>query len=117
AASQALGWGFCAIACMTLAMGAENAVFQRGGEVTIALTYMTGTLVKVGQRLADALLGGPKFAWAPYLLLWLGLILGGVAGTLLFHALGLRSLWVAAAWAASLTFSASLQTQYMDDLR
>jgi len=41
---------------MALAMGAENAVFaDHGGEVRIGLTYMTGTLVKLGQRLTAAL--------------------------------------------------------------
>ncbi|RYF92413.1 MAG: DUF1275 domain-containing protein, partial [Caulobacteraceae bacterium] len=40
-----------AAAAMALAMGAENAVFEREGEVHIGLTYMTGTLVKLGQHL------------------------------------------------------------------
>ena len=57
---------------MALAMGAENAVFERDGKVSIGLTYMTGTLVKVGQRLTGALFGGDRFAWAPYPLLWRG---------------------------------------------
>lgn len=43
---------------MAVAMGATNTVFQRAGEVSIAVTYMTGALVKLGQRLAGALLGG-----------------------------------------------------------
>ncbi len=103
AVSHALGCGFLPIALMTLAMGAENAVFQRNGEVVVGLTYMTGALVKLGQRLANAALGGSKFAWVPYLLLWLGLLCGGAAGTLLFFTLGLDSLWVAVAWAGALT--------------
>ena len=109
-ASAALGYhmgaGFFAIACMALAMGAENAVLQRNGEVVVGVTYMTGTLVKVGQRLAGAVLGGSKFAWVPYLLLWVGLICGGVAGTLLFHFLGMQSLWIAVLWAGGLTLVA-----------
>ena len=47
-----MGFSAAAIAAMALAMGAENAVFEREGEVHIGLTYMTGTLVKFGQRLA-----------------------------------------------------------------
>ena len=108
ALSYEMGWSFLAIAFMTLAMGAENAVFQRQGDVVIGLTYMTGTLVKVGQRLASALLGGAKFEWVPYLLLWLGLVMGGMTGTLLFYTYGLRSLWMAVLWAASLTVAARL---------
>lgn len=116
AISQEMGWSFLTIAFMTLAMGAENAVFQRNGDVVVGLTYMTGTLVKVGQRLASAVLGGAKFAWVPYFLLWLGLILGGVTGTLLFYFLGLSSLWVAVLWAASLIVVARLLRHRMGDL-
>ena len=61
-----------AVALMVVAMGAENAVFERDGEVYIGLTYMTGRLVKLGQRLAMALVGGNRFAWVSYLLLWAG---------------------------------------------
>src|SRR3546814_16057259 len=35
-------------------MGAENGVFLRDREVSIGVTYMTGTLVRVGQKLAEA---------------------------------------------------------------
>jgi uncharacterized membrane protein YoaK (UPF0700 family) len=102
---QSLGNSSIAIALMTLAMGAENAVFQRNGDVAIGLTYMTGTLVKVGQRLADAVLGGEKFAWVGYLLLWMGLIAGGAAGALAFHCFGLGSLWLAVSVSAILTLA------------
>jgi uncharacterized membrane protein YoaK (UPF0700 family) len=86
-----------AIAAMALAMGAENAVFEQDGEVHIGLTYMTGTLVKLGQRIATGLLGGDRWAWRPYLLLWLGLILGATAGAAVYPSLGLGGLWIAAA--------------------
>ena len=90
----------CAAAAMTLAMGAENAVFEREGEVHIGLTYMTGTLVKLGQHLTAALMGGPPLAWLSYLLLWLGLAGGAIAGALIFPLLGLAALWIAAGAAA-----------------
>ncbi len=112
--SHEMGWSFLTITCMTLAMGAENAVFQRNGDVVVGLTYMTGTLVKVGQRLASALLGGAKFSWVPYLLLWLGLILGGVTGTLLFHLLGLTSLWITVLWAGGMTVVARVLRHNID---
>jgi len=82
---------------MAMAMGAENAVFEREGEVHIGLTYMTGTLVKLGQHLTGALLGGPALAWLSYLLLWLGLAGGAVMGALVFPHLGLSALWLACA--------------------
>ncbi|WP_328799467.1 YoaK family protein [Sandaracinobacteroides hominis] len=81
---------------VAFAMGAENMVFQRNGEVRFGLTYMTGTLVKIGNRLADALSGGPRWAWVPWLLLWCALVAGGVAGALLWLNLGIVSLWIAA---------------------
>ncbi len=91
---------FAAAVAMALAMGAENAVFEQEGEVHIGLTYMTGTLVKLGQHLTRALTGGPHFGWLPYLLLWLGLAAGAVAGALVYPALGLSALWLAATAAA-----------------
>ncbi|WP_188583376.1 YoaK family protein [Azorhizobium oxalatiphilum] len=81
---------------MAAAMGVENAVFQRDGEVSIGVTYMTGTLVKFGQRLAAALMGGQPFGWIPYLLLWCGLAGGALAGAFLYPRLGPLSLWLAA---------------------
>ena len=91
-----------AVGGMVLAMGCENAVFQRDGEVSIGLTYMTGALVKMGQRLAGAFLGGPPLAWLPHMALWAGLVVGAVAGSLAFGHLGLQALWIAALLAAVL---------------
>ncbi|MDB5461515.1 MAG: hypothetical protein JWO72_3256, partial [Caulobacteraceae bacterium] len=64
---------------------------------------MTGTLVKLGQRITSALLGGDRLGWVPYLLLWLGLVLGAVAGAEAYQRLGLASLWFAAGAAAVFT--------------
>ena len=92
--------GFGAAVAMALAMGTENAIFEREGEVRIGLTYMTGTLVKLGQYLTVALTGGPKWLWLPYLLLWLGLAAGAFLGALIYPVPGLKALWIAAAAAA-----------------
>jgi uncharacterized membrane protein YoaK (UPF0700 family) len=94
---DAIGAAACATAVMAIAMGAENAVFEDEGEVRIGLTYMTGTLVKGGQRLAAALRGGDPFGWAPYVLQWLGLVIGAVCGALVYPWLGLGGLWIASA--------------------
>lgn len=100
------GMPLAAIALMALAMGAENAVFQRSGDIAIGLTYMTGTLAKLGQRLASVFLGGGSFAWLPYLLLWISLMIGGVTGAALYYAFGMHSLWVAVIWSVALTAAA-----------
>src|SRR3546814_1544674 len=84
-------------------MGAENGVFLRDREVSIGVTYMTGTLVRVGQKLAEALLGrGRPLAWAPYLLLWLGFAGGVVLGGTTLGDRGLDALWFAAGGALAL---------------
>ena len=96
-----LGVDRFAAALMAAAMGAENAVFAANGEVRIGLTYMTGTLVKLGQGIAEALLGRSRFGWTPYLKLWFGLVLGGLSGALAYNAFGLAALWGAAVAAAA----------------
>jgi uncharacterized membrane protein YoaK (UPF0700 family) len=87
---------------VAFAMGAENMVFQRGGDVAFGLTYMTGTLVRIGQRLADALSGGARWNWLPWALLWAGLVGGGVVGALAWLKFGIDALWIAAGLAAAL---------------
>lgn len=72
---------------MAAAIGAANTVFQRAGEVSIAVTYMTGALVKLGQRLAGVLLGGARWAWAPYLAMWAGLAGGAIMGSVVWSRL------------------------------
>lgn len=100
------GMPLMAIALMAVAMGAENAVFQRSGDIAIGLTYMTGTLAKLGQRIASACLGSGRYAWMPYLLLWISLMAGGVTGAALYYWFGMHSLWLAVAWSAVLTVAA-----------
>jgi uncharacterized membrane protein YoaK (UPF0700 family) len=86
-----------ASAFAALAMGALNAVFQRDGDIGIGVTYMTGALVRMGQRIAAAIQGGPLWDFAPYLMLWVSLTIGAVLGGAAHGALGGAALWVAAA--------------------
>jgi len=90
------------IGALLLAMSASNSVFTRNGEVTIGVTYMTGALVKMGQQIANALTGGPKFAWLRNFVLWLGLLIGAVAGGAAYDAVGSRAIWFAAGASAVL---------------
>lgn len=100
-----------AMAFLAVAMGAENSVFQRDGEVSIGVTYMTGALVRMGQRLAAALAGEPRFAWAPYLLLWLGLVAGAALGALAFAHLSFAAIWIAALAAGALALTRRLMPE------
>jgi uncharacterized membrane protein YoaK (UPF0700 family) len=101
-----LGFGRGAGVAMALAMGGANTVFQRDGEVSIGVTYMTGTLVKCGQHIAAALKGGNRWTWVPYLMLWLGLVTGASVGAAAYAAIGLNSLWFAASMSAILALAA-----------
>ncbi len=91
-----VGLAYPALLLTAAAMGAENTIFEEDGEVTIGLTYMTGTLVKTGQRIAGALAGGPKWDWTPYALLWVSLLSGSIMGAFAHHAFGVSALWGAA---------------------
>ena len=91
-----------AIGAIVLAMGLENAVFQIHGGAGLGLTYVTGALVKVGQLLADALMGGPRFGFLPNLLLWAALVFGSLCGALVYHWMNLGAIWFAAAFALAL---------------
>lgn len=102
AAGAAPGMAWIAAVLLAVAMGAENTVFQREGEVSVGVTYMTGTLVKLGQHLAAAIAGGPRWRWVPYLLLWSGLILGAAIGASLYPVYGMAALWGAVGAAVAL---------------
>ena len=60
-------------------------------------------------------MGGPKLAWAPYLMLWLGLVGGAVAGALALPAFGLAGLWVGVAGALVLAGAAFLVVRSEED--
>lgn len=92
-----------AIPFLALSMGAANNIFVQRGEVSIGVTYMTGTLVKFGQRLAGKLLGEDEHDWLPYLLLWVGLVAGAVLGSVGYAAWGIHALWPGVAACFGLT--------------
>ena len=108
AAAFSLSMDSLGVVCLVLAMGAENAVFQRDGEVAVGLTYMTGALVKAGQRMAAALTGGDRWAWAPYLLLWGALTLGAGVGAAAYLWAGTAAVWAPAALTAILAVRVNL---------
>lgn len=81
---------------LAMAMGVVNTSYTRNGEVSIAITYMTGTLVKTGQHFAAALTGAPHGPWLKYLTLWGMICAGAVVGAVAYRVTGLGSLWLAA---------------------
>jgi uncharacterized membrane protein YoaK (UPF0700 family) len=107
-AASLITLGFPIVAALTLAagMGALNNVFLREGEVSIGVTYMTGTLVRAGQRIAGVVRGEGPSDWQPYLLLWASLVGGAAAGAFLATSSLTASIWVAGALALAMTILA-----------
>ena len=101
------GWHFAALGLTAVAMGAENAIFERGGEVRIGLTYMTGSLVRAGQGLAGMVLGRPAGDWPWYMVLWGGFVAGAVAGAAAYPEVGLSALFAAGGIALALALVAN----------
>jgi uncharacterized membrane protein YoaK (UPF0700 family) len=48
-----------------LVVGTENDVFQKTHDIVIGLIFMTGTVVKIGQRLAASFVGVERRSWTP----------------------------------------------------
>jgi uncharacterized membrane protein YoaK (UPF0700 family) len=94
-----LSSGFAAIVLMVTAMGIQNSVVRRAGDAKTGLTYVTGTLVTLGEKLGDAFHCGrarQRWAWVPQFVLWTGFIAGGVSGALLYRGAALKGLFVPA---------------------
>jgi len=92
---------------LALSMGMLNAAVHQSSPSPLSLTYVTGSLVKVGVGLAERLSGHPWPAgWGPQALSWLALVLGAVVGGRLWPLLGLRELLPAAAAALVLALLA-----------
>ncbi len=92
AAMAYIGLGDIAILVTPLVMGGMN-VLARSGSGGMAVTYMTGNLVKLGVAIAESIGGGARWGWLPFLLLWLGLIMGVFSGAVAYEEIGLAALW------------------------
>lgn len=75
---QGEGWG--GISCLAFAMGVVNAAIEGRDGSVVGVTYMTGTLVQMGQKIANALRGEGDGRWLHNLGLWAGLVGGAVLG-------------------------------------
>ena len=83
-----------AVYSLSFTVGAMNSTFERDGEVSISLTYMTGTLVKMSQRFVAALFGGPHLDWLRYFALWMALACGALLGGWMYVQVGLHAVLV-----------------------
>ncbi len=87
---------------LAFAMGALNNVFLREGEVSIPVTYMTGSLVRAGQKIAAAIRGDRSADWLAYFLLWTSLVTGAGTGAFAAAFDPVVSIWIASAIACLL---------------
>ncbi|MEU2037809.1 YoaK family protein [Nocardia niwae] len=75
--------GLLPILFVAFGVGALNTSFVQNGEVSVPLSYVTGTLVKMGQGIERHLSGGSYADWLGYFLLYAGFGLGALLGGLL----------------------------------
>ncbi|MET7769278.1 YoaK family protein [Nocardia sp. NPDC005366] len=89
---------FVPILFVAFGVGVLNTSFVKDGEVSVPLSYVTGTLVKMGQGIERHISGGTYADWLGYFLLYAAFALGALLG-------GLLSL-VVAGWAMLITATA-----------
>ncbi|MFZ1175004.1 MAG: YoaK family protein [Mycobacterium sp.] len=71
---------FTPILFVVFGIGALNTSFVKDGEVSIPLSYVTGTLVKMGQGIERHIAGGKAADWLGYFLLFASFVLGATLG-------------------------------------
>jgi uncharacterized membrane protein YoaK (UPF0700 family) len=79
------GWAdnmldFAPIMLVVFGIGALNTSFVKNGEVSVPVSYVTGTLVKMGQGIERHIAGGTAADWLGYFLLFASFLLGAVIG-------------------------------------
>ena len=99
-----------AVACLAVAMGMVNAAIEGRDGAAVGVTYMTGTLVQMGKKIANAVRKSGDGRWLPHLALWSALVVGAIVGARVTIAspptayalaiIGAAALGGRAAWAA-----------------
>jgi uncharacterized membrane protein YoaK (UPF0700 family) len=71
-----------AIQAMAFAMGSLNASIHQAGSVEVTVTYVTGTLAKLGRGIGLLVCGQARdWVWLRQAVPWLGLVAGATAAT------------------------------------
>jgi uncharacterized membrane protein YoaK (UPF0700 family) len=71
---------FAPIMLVVFGVGALNTSFVKDGEVSVPLSYVTGTLVKMGQGIERHMAGGTAADWLGYFMLFASFVIGAVIG-------------------------------------
>jgi uncharacterized membrane protein YoaK (UPF0700 family) len=74
---------FAPIIFVAFGIGSLNTSFVKDGEVSTPLSYVTGTLVKMGQGIERHISGGSAAAWLGYFLLYMSFVVGAIIGGLI----------------------------------
>jgi uncharacterized membrane protein YoaK (UPF0700 family) len=77
---EAMQLDFPPIMLVAFGIGALNTSFVKDGEVSVPLSYVTGTLVKMGQGIERHIAGGDFSDWLGYFLLFTSFIAGATLG-------------------------------------
>ena len=80
--------GAVPVLCLAFGLGALNTSFSRRGEGVMPMSYMHGTLVKIGQGLSMHLAGIGRWRWVAQLVTYLGFLAGAGLGGLAFSSSG-----------------------------
>ncbi|MEH3147967.1 MAG: YoaK family protein [Methylobacterium frigidaeris] len=102
---------------IVFALGLQNAVLQDEEGRSIALTYVTGAVVRFGTGLANMLLGHPASSFWLQAPLWLALTVGAIAGATLHQWYGETAFLVPAVMAAVLAVVSLVLTLVYGDSR
>jgi len=71
---------FAPIVLLAFGNGALNTSFVKDGEVSVPLSYVTGTMVKMGQGIERHIAGGKASDWLGYFLLLASFVVGAAVG-------------------------------------
>jgi uncharacterized membrane protein YoaK (UPF0700 family) len=94
---------FIPILLVVFGIGSLNTSYVKGGEVSIPISYVTGTLVKMGQGIERHIAGGSASDWLGYFLLFSSFASGAAVGGAISLVLGGSQMLAAATVVCALT--------------
>ncbi|WP_067538514.1 YoaK family protein [Nocardia crassostreae] len=110
---QGVGIGLGPILLVAFGMGALNTSFVKNGEVSIPVSYVTGTLVKLAQGIERHMSGGSWRDWIGYAVQYgsfaLGAVIGGLVSLVVDGPFMLDAAVVGSALVAAYTWRADIR--------
>jgi len=94
---------FIPILLVVFGIGSLNTSYVKDGEVSIPISYVTGTLVKMGQGIERHIAGGSASDWIGYFLLFASFASGAAVGGAISLVLGGSQMLAAATVVCALT--------------